>query len=411
MQNAAAKEKIIAVIEADDAIAFTRDLVRIPSIFPREAECAALLADQYRACGLDVVLQEVEPGRPNVIGTLAGHGESPRLLIEGHTDVVALGDEAKWTVDPWGGEIIDGRLYGRGASDMKSGLAAAAIAARAIVRAGIKLNGTLQLAGFIDEENMMSGVRHFVREGGAKGLGAAITTEPTFGLGIGTCFCGRTRADITFLGQPGHAGIPPGSTVGKNAVHMAWRLIKAVNETVPPHQPHNLYGPSHWQVVSITGGDLNEATIPETCTVRIDARPVPGHDAASIWRYVDDLLAEFRRDDPSIETRVRLVEDYGTSSWSTDPEADIVRATQAAYRAVVNRDSPLNRVTQIPPGSGHTLKVSTDVHHIAALGIPCLNIGAGGANAHMADEYVDVEDIPLLAKILALTAIDYLGVV
>ncbi len=411
MERAVAKQKVIDVIEAEDAIAFTQDLVRAPSIFPHEAECAALLAKQYQDSGLDVLLQEVEPGRLNVIGTLAASGDGPRLLIEGHTDVVALGDEAKWTVDPWGGKIIDGRLYGRGSCDMKAGLAAAAIAARAIARAGIKLRGALQLAGFVDEENMMSGVRHFVREGGANGLGAAITVEPTFGLGIGTSFCGRTRADIVFLGEAGHAGIPPSSIVGKNAVHMAWRLIKAVNETCPPHQPHNLYGPSHWQVVSITGGDLNEATIPETCTVRIDARPVPGHSSDSIWKYVNSLLAEFKRDDPSIEARIQLVEGYDTSSWSTDSEADIVKVTQAAYRSVLNKQSPLNQVAQIPPGSGQTLKVSTDVHHIAALGIPCLNIGAGGGNAHMPDEYVCVEEIPLLAKILAVTAIDYLGLI
>ena len=201
---------------------------------------------------------------------------------------------------------------------MKAGLAAAAIAARGLVRAGIKLRGTLQLAGFVDEENMMSGVRHFVSEGEANGLGAAITVEPTFGLGIGTCFCGRTRADIIFHETPGHTGIPPASIVGNNAVQMAWRLIKAVTETTPPHLPHNLYGPSHWQVVSIAGGNLNEATIPETCTVRIDARPVPGHKSEAIWEYVKELLAEFRRADPSIDARIEIVEGYGTSSWSTE---------------------------------------------------------------------------------------------
>jgi succinyl-diaminopimelate desuccinylase len=409
LDTAEARKKVVETIEAEDAVFLTRELVRIPSIFPEEAKCAALLADRYAECGLDVELQEVDPGRPNVFGTIQGTGDGPTLLIEGHTDVVALGDETKWTVDPWGGSIADGRLFGRGASDMKAGLAAAAIAARAIRRADIELKGTLRLAGFVDEENQMSGVRHFVKSGGAGALNAAITVEPTFGLGIGTCFCGRSRCDVTFQGQPGHTGIPSASSIGKNAVHMAWRLIKAVNETCPPHQPHNLYGPSHWQVVSISGGNSNEATIPETCTVRIDARPVPGHDAGAIWAYVNELLEEFKREDPSIEARVQLVENYGTSSWSTDLDANIVKSTQRAYRAVMQNEAPVNQVTQIPPGSGHTLKVSTDVHHIASMGIPCLNIGARGANAHMADEFVWVEQIPVLAKILALTAIDYLG--
>jgi succinyl-diaminopimelate desuccinylase len=348
-------------------------------------------------------------GRPNIFATIAGTSTGRSLLIEGHTDVVAIGDKTKWTVDPWGGSISDGKLFGRGACDMKAGLAAAAIAARAIAMSAVKLRGTLHLAAFVDEENMMAGVRHFVRNGGASNLSAAITVEPTFGLGIGTVFCCRSRADVTFVGQPGHTGLPPRCGVGVNAVHMAWRLIKALEERIPSHEPDSLYGPSHWQVVSIEGGDRNEATIPPTCTVRIDARTVPGHDPNSIWRYVDQLLLEFSTENPAIVARIDAVPDYGTASWSTPLSSEIVRCTGQSYRDVIGRDAPVNQVRRIPAGTGQTLKVSTDVHHIAALGIPCLCIGAGGGNAHMADEFVRVEEISLLAKTLAVIALRYLG--
>jgi succinyl-diaminopimelate desuccinylase len=402
--------EVLSVIDAGDAVSLTQDLVRVPSIFPGEAGCAAVLAERYADFGLTLTRQFVDSQRPNILGVLEGAPTGKRLLIEGHTDVVGLGNEAKWTVDPWGGAIDNGRLYGRGSCDMKAGLAAAAIAARAIIRTGVRLGGTLQLAGFVDEENLMTGVKHFVREGGANGLTAAITVEPTFGLSIGTSFCGRTRADVTFFGAPGHTGVPPQSVVGKNAIHMAWRLIKAIEQTCPPHQPHNLYGPTHWQVASITGGDPNEATVPATCTVRVDARPVPGHSSDAVWDYVRELLVGFRLEDAGLEATVDVIDDYGTSSWSTSPESPIVKATQSAYKIVLGSDAPMNRVPQIPPGSGHTLKVSTDVHHLAALGIPCINIGAQGANAHMENEYVNVDQIPVLAKILAMTAVHFLGV-
>lgn len=409
MSLTAVESKVLAELDGAMAVSLTQDLVRIPSVFPNEAACARMLAERYQAYGLDTQLQEVEPGRANVIGTIAGSADDRVLLIEGHTDVVAIGDPSTWTVDPWGGVIADGKLYGRGACDMKAGLAAAAIAARAIARSGVRLKGTLQLAAFIDEENMMAGVRHFVRNGDATKLTAAITVEPTFGFGVGTVFAGRSRADITFLGSPGHTGLPPRSGVGVNAVHMAWRLIKALEERLPPHEPHSLYGPSHWQVVSIEGGDRNEATIPATCTVRIDARTVPGHHPDSVWQFVSELLLEFKAENPAINARIDLVPDYGTASWSTPLTAEIVQDTIQAYQDLVGAPPPVNQVRRIPAVTGQTLKVSTDVHHLAVLGIPCLCIGAGGGNAHMADEFVRVDEIPMLARTLAVTALRYLG--
>lgn len=406
----AAKARVLDRIDERDAVALAQLMVRTPSVFPEEKDVARLLADRYDGYGLELTMDEVEAGRCNVLGALAGAGERPRLLIEGHIDVVAPGDESNWIGGPWSGRIEDGRLYGRGAHDMKAGIAAAAIAAKAIKASGVRLKGDLQVAGFVDEENLMIGVRHYVKSGRARELGAAITLEPTFGMSIGTAFCGRSRADVIFRGMPGHTGIHPRSGIGSNAIHMAWRLIKAIEERLPPHQSNDLYGESHWQAVAITGGNPFEATIPARCTVRIDARQVPGHRSESIWSYVEALIAEFRREDPRIDAVVEPVKDYETAAWSTPVNADIVMVVRDAFRAVTGHEAPLNQIPMVPPGSRFPLKVSTDLHHIAPLGVPCLNIGPRGSNAHMANEFVEVGDIAALARILALTAVDYLGV-
>lgn len=269
-------------IDANEAILLTRELVQVPSVSPNEAACALLLSQRYEEYGLDVTLHEAAPGRPNVIGTIEGSGKGGRLLIVGHTDVVEVGEELQWSKDPWGGQIFGARLYGRGALDVKAGLASAAIAARAIIAAGIRLKGTLQLAGFVDGERLMAGARSFKRAGHTKDLDATISLEPSFGLGIRTCTLNKLHA------------------------------------------------------------------------------------------------------------------------------ADIVQAAQRAHKQITKKDAPIDHIPGTPTRCGHFSKAST-VLQATVLGVPSMSIGLSGANAHMPDEYVHANEISVLAKILALTVLDYLG--
>ena len=410
VQPAPLERRVLDAIDPDEVLGFVQDLVRAPSIFPRERECALLIAERLRAAGLTVETPDVEPARPNVIGTLRGSGDGPHLLIEGHTDTVALGDETQWTVDPFGGVIQEGRLYGRGAMDMKGGLGAAVMAAKAVVDAGVRLRGTLTVAGLIDEENLMVGAKHFVASGRAQGIDSAITVEPTFSMGIGTAFCGRTRAEIIVHGAPGHIGVDPESPFGLNAIEAAAPLIRRISGAPPPHQDHPIYKRTHWQVVSIVGGDPNEATIPAACTLRVDARTVPGHAADEVWAHMATLIDEFSTPERPLRAEIRPVEGYDTASWETPLDAEVVQALDRAYRTALGREPRHNVPPQLPPGSGYALKVSTDLHHLAPLGIACANTGPRGAGAHGADEYVLTEEVINVTKVLALTILDYLGV-
>ena len=134
-------KNVLARIDPDEVVALTRDLVRIPSVIrpgdpsATEAAVADYIRQWFAHEGFDVEVHEVAPGRPNVLALYGEKGAGKSLLLEGHTDVVTEGDAAQWTHPPFEAELVDGRIYGRGAADMKSGLAAAMIAAATIAAA------------------------------------------------------------------------------------------------------------------------------------------------------------------------------------------------------------------------------------------------------------------------------------
>ena len=186
-------------------VAFTQQLVRIPSVNDparglNEQPAAELVAELMRSFGWTPQMDIVEPGRPNVIAVVdGGGGPGPTLMFEGHTDVVTEGDG--WTVDPFGGEIRDGRLYGRGAADMKGGVAAMLFAADALQRRG-PFPGRLVLAALVDEEGMMLGAKDLVARGRTTGVDAVICCEPEGGE-ICHVAKGALRLRLDFARQDG----------------------------------------------------------------------------------------------------------------------------------------------------------------------------------------------------------------
>src|SRR5205823_1716101 len=157
---------VLAQIHEDELVALTRDLVRIPSVVKRddpdgnEAAVAAFVAGWLTKEGFEVDVQSVAPGRPNVVAALGDGANGRALLLEGHTDVVTEGDPAAWSHPPFAADVGDGRIWGRGAADMKGGLAAAMIAAAAIKRSGARFQGALVVGALVDEEGDMIGARH-----------------------------------------------------------------------------------------------------------------------------------------------------------------------------------------------------------------------------------------------------------
>ncbi len=402
------EKKVLDLIVENDLIQLVQNMVRIPSINPHEKDYVEFLAKKMKEFGLKVQTHEVEKDRSNVIGTIEGIGNGPTLLIEGHTDTVDLGDKRKWTVDPFGGNLDGNRLYGRGSMDMKGGFGAALMASKALIDAGVRLKGKLMLAGFVDEEGLMKGIKHFVSSGMAKKIDSAISAEPTFRMGIGTCFAGRTRAEISTLGRPCHSGVNPESGLGLNAIHKMGKLIQAINLNPPRHKEHYLYKNSHWQVVTIEGGYLGEATVPDYCKIVVDGRNVPGHTIDQVWSSMDEIIENLKNEDKDFQANLKIIDDYSAHSWETPITAPIVQAVHQSYQKALGYAPPLNVAPEVPPG--YPLKVATDLHFLAPEGIPCVCTGPGGLGAHGENEYVFTDHVTGIAKILALSIIQFLGV-
>src|SRR5512139_4179772 len=189
-------------MKRDALIKLTQDLIRIPSVRKEggnEEKVAHFLSNLLEEMGLDVVVEEVEPGSPNVIAVLQGESDGPCLMLECHTDVVTEGDASEWKYGPFEGRLSGNRIYGRGACDTKGNLAAAVQAVKAISRSGIPFNGKILLGILVDEEGMMSGVKHFIRQGWANNVNAAIICEP-----VESQLCitqkGAMRAEIVTCG-------------------------------------------------------------------------------------------------------------------------------------------------------------------------------------------------------------------
>ena len=203
-----AEREVLARIDPASVAELTTELVRAPGENPpgEEAATVAALAEACAARGLEVGTSTVEPGRDNLVASIPG-GDEAGLLLLGHTDVVPVG--AGWTTDPYGGVLRDGRIYGRGATDMKGGLAACVVAMAALKSAGIELAGPVDLAALVDEEETGKGIRHFIEARAGASYTGCVVAEPT---DLQTIVAARGDAylEIRITGKAAHSGNPGG---------------------------------------------------------------------------------------------------------------------------------------------------------------------------------------------------------
>lgn len=216
------------LVDEQAVVSLTQDLVRIPSTWDAgrgrsEQPVAELVAQVMRGFGWRPEVTEVVPGRPNVVAVVDGGLPGPTLMFEGHTDVVTEGAPEEWTVDPFGGDIVDGRLYGRGSADMKAGVAAMIHATRAVELAG-PFPGRIVVAALVDEEGQMLGAKHFTTTALAREVDAAIICEPE-AEEICAVAKGAVRLLVTCTGKMAHGAMPQH---GRNPVPAVAELVAAL---------------------------------------------------------------------------------------------------------------------------------------------------------------------------------------
>ncbi|MFC5815085.1 M20 family metallopeptidase [Nonomuraea harbinensis] len=378
-------------VDAQGVVEFTRALVRVPSTNDPargrdEQPAADLVAARMREWGWEPVVYEAAPGRPNVVAVVeGGGGDGPTLMFEGHTDVVTEGDLSEWTVDPFGGEIRDGKLWGRGSADMKSGLAATLYATRALQLAG-PFPGRIKVCALADEEGLMIGAHHFVDQGLAADVDGAIVAEPEAGE-ICAVAKGALRLRVDFTGKMAHGAMPQH---GRNPVQAVGALLTGLRELQAELQKrfpaHEHLGEVYVTPTVVRAGSEEQVNvIPATASVFVDVRTIPGVGHQDVAGRVAELAAW---DGIASEVSI-LVDRPPVDVPVSDP---VVAALAAAHRDVTGEEPVYGGV----PGSTD----GTVLTHWG--GVPSVVYGPGGKwIAHQADEYVEVDEIVRCTRVFA----------
>jgi succinyl-diaminopimelate desuccinylase len=405
-----ALEQVLARIDADEVVALTRDLVRIPSVYrpddpdATEARVAAHVEAWLRREGFAVQTQAVAPGRPNVIGTLGEKRPGGRsLLLEGHTDVVTEGDPREWTWPPFGAELTNGRIYGRGTADMKGGLAAAMVAAAAFRRAGVEPPGKLVVGALVDEEDRMLGARHLVTTAVGRDLDAAIICEPEDNE---LCLVQRgvVWARVRVRGKMAHgampeAGLNPVTALGAmlREVPALERRIRRRCERSPPLRPPTVT-PTIIQAPPKGVGVPQSNVIPAFGEMTLDVRVTPGIGADALDAELAALCRAGEKAVPGLKVEWEPVNPFRLAT-KVDKSEPIVQAMIAGVKKATGRAPRYGGV----PGStdGTILRME--------LGLPIVTCGPGNRLIpHQVDEYVEVTQLIDAARIYASSAMKFL---
>ena len=385
-------------LDVDELVGMAQALVRIDTTNPpgNEAPAARWVGDEMSRLGFeDIRLVEPLPGRASVLGRFGGAGAARggrTLIWNGHLDVVPAGDPLAWRHPPFEGVVADGRLWGRGAADMKGAVAAILEAAAILRRAGLKLQGSLVVQAVADEEMLGElGTRYLVDQGHAR-ADAAICGEPT-GLQPMVAARGILWVELTTLGRSCHASTPH---LGINAIVKMSKLVRAL-DGMPLTARHPLLGSPTLSVSTISGGTKTNV-VPDRCAITVDRRLIPGETAGEALEQLSRLVRELQASDPQLQVEWRVLEEAEPSE--IPPSEPIV---QSALRA--------RSLLGLEPGEVGGMPASTDARFlIHQAGVPTLILGPGElAQAHTVNESLSIEELKLGALLYAAILCDFLG--
>ncbi|MCX7028289.1 MAG: M20 family metallopeptidase [Spirochaetes bacterium] len=398
----------IATIDRDELVALTRDLVRIDSVIRPETggterQVVRFMADWVRReLGIEPLVQEVVPGRENIIVTIDSGRQGSCLMLEGHTDVVSEGDRSTWDHDPFGAEIVDGKIYGRGSCDMKAGDAINLLIARTFAKTKQPWVGKIRLGLVCDEEGMMIGIKSFIKNGHADDVDACLVPEPEEN-NLCICMKGAIRAVVRVHGKMAHgamplAGINPNTRMAK--VILAFEEFEVAEKKRCGKDPFLGLPSITFTVVQSPppGSPAQLNVMPAEAVGYVDIRTTLAQNHDAVRERLRGIIARLAAEDPDFKADIDFIEDRPVVGISK--EEPIAAISAKAYRDVMGSEPIWNGV----PGA-------TDGTFLSAWkGIPCLVNGPGNRLIpHQKNEYVEVEELYECAKIYALTASRYLA--
>jgi len=408
-------------IDPDELINMTADLVRINSVWDpvtgtNEQPAAEYVFNWARQHDFEVQLDQVAPGRPNVILTWSCGPGKRTLMFEGHTDVVTPGNISAWSYDPFGAEIVDRRMFGRGTNDTKGNLAAMLTAMAALKKSGVPLSGSIIGGVLCDEEDQMLGVQDFIQRGHADNISGAIICEPEDGL-ICITQKGAVRARFGITGKMSHGAMPLAGLNTAPAIALMIQHLHDMEQTAVKTLGRDefLGWPSFTPTViqAPAGGAPQLNVMPGESQVLVDARTIPGQSHPQIINDFKDLAnsirQQVRHDYERYDKLLNVKRGHGLGvemeiltdrpCTLTDRKDPIVAAAHWATNELMHKEPEYGGV----PGA-------TDGTFLWALkNIPIVTMGAGDRFVpHQVDEWVDLDQLIETAKIYALTALHYL---
>ena len=343
--------------------------------------------------------------RPNAYATLKGEGPGPKILLNGHVDVVPASPEG-WTNDPFKPTIRNGKIYGRGAADMKGSDAAAIFSLKALVETGAKFSGSITPTFTTDEEvGGYTGVNHLVDKGVIrKDTDYCISTDSGIEV-LHVAALGDAEFVITVKGVAAHSGR---GWTGVNAIEEAASLIQKLRElgqevtkrrSKIPAEP--MYGTKKMRpglYVNTIKGGLKGNIIADTCEILVDRRFIPEEKPDVIESEIRKVVREFAKKSPA---KISMKKVLGYDPMITPPDHKLVKIVRKNARKVLGRDTP-------PAGS----QGSTDMAVVTKLGIPVAVLGATreDSNIHGIDEHVRTNDLVSITKIMAHSYLELLPI-
>ncbi|MCU0492546.1 MAG: M20 family metallopeptidase [Chloroflexaceae bacterium] len=400
-------DEVLQHVDEAGLVNFLQRLVATPSVFlpevpgANEEAAARLVHELLLSWGWQPMWQEVAPGRPNVIAELVGpDGPGRCLLFEGHTDVVTPGDESAWTHPPFGGEVVGGRLYGRGAADMKGGLAAMLFAARAIQVSGVPFRGRIRLAVPVDEEGLMLGIKGLVGAGHADGVDGAIVCEPE---GREVCIAqkGSLRLRLLAHGRIAHGAMPD---EGVNALRamVGWlgRVLALEERLHAELGTHPLLGRLHITPTVARAPLLPDPVqmncLPAACDAYLDIRSLPSLSHGQLIGLIETEAEALRALHPEYRFETHVIDDRPPTE--TPAAHPLVQAVLAGHQHVYGETALFGGV----PGSTDGTILWRE------RGIPVVVYGPGDKRIpHQPDEWVELAEVVRAARVYVVAALTF----
>ena len=375
--------RVLEAVDESETLGLLSELIAQPSENPpgNEGTCARFLSSFLLKHGVAGRLVEVAPGRPNLYATIGGPG--PTLVLCGHLDTVPAGQG--WTSDPFKGILSGGQIYGRGACDMKAGLAAMTSALLAIKRSDVLTHGSLALHAVIDEEVSSAGARKAAAENPADWV---IVGEPSNGQVLATGN-GQLNCEILFRGKAVHSSHPED---GRNAIHDAAAFICLVEDESArlAGAPFPGIGPATYSVGLVEGG-RGGSTVADQCKITLDRRVLPSESLEAVEAQIQHLLRRLDIERPGLRWELSQ-----TAAFPPLRGAEARDLEQALNRAVAD-------LGEIVTNERRGMRFASDAAWYEAAGYPSVVFGPGDVTvAHQPDEHVAISELYATTRALAL---------